>query len=161
MILGNLLVIPLQNSLLYIEPVYLVSTENPIPVFQKVVVGTPTQVVWGDTLQDALAQIYAGQGATTGTGSSPGPSATPSAALSPPATSTPVVTPTPATKPTAQPSVPLTEQELIAEANAHFQAAQAAAGRGDWTTYGKEMQIVSQLLAQLQQLVGTPPPSGP
>jgi uncharacterized membrane protein (UPF0182 family) len=165
-ILGNLLVIPVQNSLLYIEPVYLVSTENPIPVFQKVVVGTPTgQVVWGNTLQDALSQMYAGQGAATpGATPSPGTSATPSAALSPPpATPTPAATPTASGTPSALPSVSLTgtTQQLIAEANAHFAAAQAAAGRGDWTTYGKEMQIVSQLLARLQQLEGTPAPSGP
>ena len=82
---------------------------------------------------------------------------------SPSATSTPTATPAATGTPSALPSVSLTgnAQELIAEANAHFQAAQAAAGRGDWTTYGKEMQIVSELLAQLQQLEGTPAPSGP
>ena len=168
-ILGNLLVVPLQdvdghNELLYVEPVYLQASSNGLPIFQKVILATQTQVVWGNTLEDALNQIYAGQGTTTSGGTpSPGASATPSALPSPSATSTPTATPAATGTPSALPSVSLTgnAQELIAEANAHFQAAQAAAGRGDWTTYGKEMQIVSELLAQLQQLEGTPAPSGP
>jgi uncharacterized membrane protein (UPF0182 family) len=157
-ILGNLLVIPLQDSLLYVEPVYLVSTSNPIPAFVKVIVGTPSQVVWGDSLQDALNQIYAGQGAIGASGSSaPGSSATPlpSASTGPPATPTSAGTPTPL------PSISLggNAQDLIAQANAHFQAAQAAARNGDWATYGIEMNKVQQLLAQLQIVVGTPAPS--
>jgi uncharacterized protein len=155
-ILGNLLVIPLQQSLLYIEPVYLVSTNNPIPVFEKVVVGTQSQVVWGNSLDDALTQIYSGQGAIT-PGGSPAPGASSSPSLSPPpATAT-------ATSATPQPSVSFsgTAQQLIAEANSHFQAAQAAAGRGDWVTYGKEMATVQQLLSQLETVLGTPPPASP
>jgi len=161
-ILGNLLVIPLQHSLLYIEPVYLVSTNNPIPVFQKVVVGTPTQVVWGDTLQDALNQIYAGQG-TTGPSGSPTPGASGSPGPTATATAPPAATPTPVGTPGAQPSVSLTgnPQQLIAQANAHYEAAQVALRSGDWTTYGREMDIVRQLLAQLEKVLGTPAPGTP
>jgi len=159
-ILGNLLVLPVQDSLLYVEPVYLVSTSNPIPAFVKVVVGTPSQVVWGDTLTDALNQIYAGAGAIS-PGSSPGPGATPtpeaSASLSPPSAA-----PVSSASPGALPSLTLnaTTQELVAEANAHFEAAQKAAESGDWATYGNEMKIVQELLTQLQNSVGTPAPSG-
>ncbi len=163
-ILGNLLVIPLQDSLLYIEPVYLVSTNNPIPVFEKVVVGTPSQVVWGDTLQDALNQIYAGQGTTGPVAStSPGASGSPGASATPAATTAPAGSPTPAASAAPQPSVSLTgtPQQLIAEANAHYQAAQTALRNGDWATYGKEMNIVQQLLTQLQQVLGTPAPASP
>ena len=159
LILGNLLVIPLQDSLLYVEPVYLVSTNNPIPAFVKVVVGTPTQVVWGDSLADALNQIYAGQGAIAGGGTPvPGSSATPV----PSATSAPpTATPTPAGTPTPLPSLSFSggPQDLIAQANAHYQAAQTALHNGDLATYQKEMNIVGQLLAQLQTVVGTPAPS--
>jgi hypothetical protein len=154
-VLGNLLVIPLQNSLMYVEPVYLKASSNGLPVFQKVIVGTQTQIVWGNTLQDALTQIYAGQG-TTGPGSSPSPgsSATPAPSASSGAT------PTQVGSPTAIPSVSLTgtPQQLIAEANSHYQAAQTALHNGDLATYQKEMNIVGQLLTQLQTLLGTPAP---
>jgi uncharacterized membrane protein (UPF0182 family) len=154
-ILGNLLVIPLQNSLMYVEPVYLQASSNGLPVFQKVIVGSQTQIVWGNSLQDALTQIYAGQG-TTSPGGSPSPGA--SAALSPPA-----ATPTQAGTATALPSVSLSgsAQQLISEANAHYQAAQTALHNGDLATYQKEMNIVGQLLTQLQTVLGTPAPSGP
>jgi uncharacterized membrane protein (UPF0182 family) len=146
-ILGNLLVIPLQDSLLYIEPVYLVSTSNPIPVFQRVVVATPSQVVWGSSLQDALNQIYAGQGAVSPSGSpSPGASPSPSASGT-------------AASPTPQTSFSTDVQELIAEANQHYEAAQAALRNGDLATYQAEMNKVGQLLSQLETLLGTPAPS--
>jgi len=160
-ILGNLLVIPLQNSLLYIEPVYIVSTQNPIPVFQRVIVGTvgpPSQVVWAASLQDALNLIYAGQGATGPTSSaSPGAPASPGTSAPP----SPTATSTSAGSPTPLPSVTLsgTAQQLIAQADQHYQAAQAALRAGDLGTYQKEMDIVGQLLTQLQTVIGTPAPS--
>ncbi len=157
-ILGNLLVIPLQDSLMYIEPVYLKASTNGLPVFQKVIVGTPSQIVWGNSLNDALTQIYAGQGATGGSpGASPGASASPAVSPSQGPTATAAGTPT------ALPSVSLSgsAQELIAQANAHYDAAQQALRNGDLATYQKEIDIVGQLLTQLQTVVGTPAPSGP
>jgi uncharacterized membrane protein (UPF0182 family) len=147
-ILGNLLVLPLRDSLLYVEPVYLVSTTNPIPVFQRVVVATPSQVVWGKSLEDALNQIYAGQGAV-----SPGGSPSPGTSPTPGPTGT-AATPTPRT------SFSSDAKSLIAEANQHYQAALEAQRNGDWATYGKEIEIVGQLLKQLESVMGTPAPSG-
>ena len=163
-IMGNLLVIPLQDSILYIEPVYLQASSNPLPILQKVIVGTPSQVVWGDTLEDALSQIYSGKGSTgTGGSASPGPSASGSpGASAPPSAAPPSATPTTAVAPSALPSVALngTAQQLVSEANDHFLAAQTAARNGDWATYGKEMAIVQEILGQLEKVVGTPAPSG-
>ena len=162
-ILGNLLVIPLQDSLLYVEPVYLVSTNNAIPAFVKVVVGTPSQVVWGDTLQDALNQIYAGQGAIgSGTTPTPGATATPgSSSSSPPSSQSPGATPTAAGSPGAVPSLSLTgtPQQLLSEASAYYQAAQTALGNKDLATYQADMNVVGKLLAQLQTQLGTPAPT--
>jgi uncharacterized membrane protein (UPF0182 family) len=136
-----------------------------LPILQKVIVATPTQVVWGDTLQDGLNQIYAGGGSTgTGSSQSPGASASGSPGASPGAstTSPPSAAPSSAGTPSALPSVSLngTTQELVAEAEYYFEAAQAAARNGDWATYGTDMQIVQEILAKLQQQVGTPAPSG-
>jgi uncharacterized protein len=157
-ILGNLLVLPLQNSLLYVEPVYIVSTQNPIPVFQRVIVGTPTQVVWAATLQDALNLIYAGQG-STGAGSTASPGASPTPATTAPPTPTAIATQV--GPPSPLPSITLsgTAQQLIVQADQHYQAAQAALRAGDLGTYQKEMDIVGQLLTQLQTVLGTPAPS--
>jgi uncharacterized membrane protein (UPF0182 family) len=153
--LGNLLVIPLKNSLLYVEPVYLVASSNALPAFQKVVVTNGSTIVWGNTLQDALAQLYTAE--ATGPGSSPSPGGSPSPS--------PGASPTPSSGSTATPGASGTPQStnvqvLISEASQHYQAAQTALANKDLATYQKEMNIVGQLLAQLAQVAGTPAPSG-
>ena len=153
-IMGNLLVVPLHDSILYVQPVYMSSKTNPLPVLQKVIVATPSQIVWGDTLQIALTQLVSGGGQAPGT--SPAPGTTPGT------TPSPLVTSTPGVQPTSGPTLTLngTAQELIAQASQHYQLAQQALARGDLGTYQKEMDIVGQILAQLQTVVGTPAPSG-
>jgi uncharacterized membrane protein (UPF0182 family) len=160
-VLGNLLVIPLEDTLMYVEPVYLQSQNSPLPVFQKVVVGTPTQVVWGNSLADALTQIYAGQGTTGGGGTTPGGSPTPSPSESTSATpaATPTVSATPSVGPIPSLNLNGTAQELIAQASAHYEAAQAALRAGDLGKYQSEMDLVGRILAQLQTQLGTPVPT--
>jgi uncharacterized membrane protein (UPF0182 family) len=152
--LGNLLVIPLKNSLLYVEPVYLAASSNALPAFQKVVVTNGSTIVWGNTLQDSLTQLYAAQAA--GPGSSPSPGSSPTPGASPSATATPATSGTPGAS-----NSPLSTnaQVLIAQASQHYAAAQDALGKKDLATYQKEMDIVGQLLAQLAQVAGTPAPS--
>ena len=152
--LGNLLVIPLKNSLLYVEPVYLAASSNALPAFQKVVVTNGSTIVWGNTLQDSLTQLYAAQAA--GAGSSPSPGSSPTPGASPSATATPATSGTPGAS-----NSPLSTnaQVLIAQASQHYAAAQDALGKKDLATYQKEMDIVGQLLAQLAQVAGTPAPS--
>ena len=52
-----------------------------------------------------------------------------------------------------------TAQQLIAQADQHYQAAQTALRAGDLGTYQKEMDVVGQLLTQLQTVLGTPAPT--
>ena len=44
--------------------------------------------------------------------------------------------------------------DLAASARDHLRAAEAAAGKGDWATYGSEMATVQQLLDQLATATG-------
>jgi hypothetical protein len=151
-IMGNLLVVPLQDSILYVQPVYMSSNSNPLPVLQKVIVATPSAIVWGDTLQAALSQLVSGNGVAPGTSPSPG--------TTPGASPGPGVTAVPGSTPTAGPSFTTggTAQQLIAQANQHYQAAQQALHNGDLATYQKEMDIVGQILTQLETQLGTPVP---
>ena len=71
---GNLLVIPIEQSLLYIEPLYLQATQIPIPQIKRVVVVYGQQVVMEPTLDQAIARIFAGappSGVTTPTEQKP------------------------------------------------------------------------------------------
>jgi hypothetical protein len=146
---GNLIVIPVQNSIMYLEPIYLQSTGSAIPEFTKVVVASPTRVEWGNTLEEALNRLVAG-------GPGPGPSPTPTPNPSPGASPTPAPTPGPGTTPS-----PDDVQALIRYANDHFDAAQAALRSGDFATYGAEMAEVQKTLARLEILTGGSPTPAP
>ncbi len=54
---GNLLVIPIGNSLLYVEPLYLQAETGQLPELKRVIVASGEQVLMADTLDEALASI--------------------------------------------------------------------------------------------------------
>ena len=54
---GNLLVIPIGNSILYAEPIYIQAEGVSFPELKKVILSTADKVVMGDSLNDALYQI--------------------------------------------------------------------------------------------------------
>jgi len=73
---GNLLVLPIENSLLYIEPIYLEATNVPIPQLKKVIAATGQNVVMEDTLDKALASLLGQATPTTPSGPTTPPSGT-------------------------------------------------------------------------------------
>jgi uncharacterized membrane protein (UPF0182 family) len=141
---GNLIVVPVADSLVYLQPVYLQATSAKFPAFQKIIVASPTKVVWGDTLRQALSQLLAAQGGGPGPSPSPTPTPTPG----------PSSTPTPPGSPGPGPTPPAGDvAALVDYANRHFELAQEALRNENFATYGAEMQLVKQALAQLEQLV--------
>ena len=73
---GNLLVLPIESSLLYIEPIYLEATNVPIPQLKKVIAATGQNVVMEDTLDKALASLLGTATPTTPSGPTTPPSGT-------------------------------------------------------------------------------------
>jgi hypothetical protein len=65
---GDLLVIPIEESLLYVQPLYLQAEGGRIPELKRVVAAYENQVVMGETLDAALAGIFGG-----GPGPAPAP----------------------------------------------------------------------------------------
>ena len=55
---GNLLVIPIEESIIYVEPLYLRAEKGEIPELKKVIVSNGTDVVMGNSLEDALGKIF-------------------------------------------------------------------------------------------------------
>lgn len=127
---GNLLVVPIGNSFLYFEPVYLRAREqSALPELKKVILANQTQVVYTNSLDQAISQLV---------GQAP-----------PPINNGPP----PSTYTAAQVAQ---IQSLTAQANEHYKAAYTALATGDLTTFANEMRTVGQILQQLQQLTGTP-----
>jgi uncharacterized protein len=144
---GNLIVVPVGDSLIYLQPVYLRSKSSGFPAFERIVVASPTNVVWGTSLRNALDNLLAEQ-----QGNAPGPGASPS----PGPTPTPGPTATPTPTPTGSPGASLPPssdvQALVDYANTHFELAQEALRNGDFARYGAEIELVKQALAQLDAL---------
>ena len=161
---GNLLVLPVGSSFLFVEPLYLQGSSAAFPELTKVIVATSQRVAWGDNLQSALNNLLAasassGTGSTTipGAGNSPTPGVT--------ATPTPLTTvgPPPTVGPSGSPTadgLPPDVKGLIAYANNHYAAAQLALKNGDAGGYNVEMARVQKALAKLAILegLGTPTP---
>jgi uncharacterized membrane protein (UPF0182 family) len=126
---GNLLVVPIGNSFLYFEPIYLsATTSSSLPELKKIILVDQTQVVYTNTLQDAIQQLV---------GAGPAP----------PPTNQPPVTVTPA--------VVAQITDLVVQANQHYKAAYQALAAGDLATFATEMKTVGQLLGQLEALTGS------
>ncbi len=55
---GNLLIVPIEQSLLYIEPLYLEASQNQIPTLVRVIVAYENRIVMAETLPEALNAIF-------------------------------------------------------------------------------------------------------
>ena len=55
---GNLLIIPIEQSLLYVEPLYLEATLNSLPTLVRVIVAYENRIVMAQTLEQALQAIF-------------------------------------------------------------------------------------------------------
>ena len=124
---GNLLVVPIGDSFLYFEPIYLRAAQSQsLPELKKVILADQDNVVYTDTLPQAIVALVGGQ---------PPP---------------PVTTP----PPTITPAILAQISALVAEANVHYKAAYAALKVDDLVTFANEMAQVGKILDQLQALTG-------
>lgn len=126
-VLGNLLVIPVQDSLLYVEPLYLRAANGQLPELQRVIAAYSDQVVMGDTLHSTLNALFTIPAEPAAPTIAQVTSAMPKAAKG---------APTPAD---------------LQEAAGYYNRALAALKVGDWSTFGSEMQKLGNKLGQ-----GTP-----
>ncbi|MFT4215675.1 MAG: UPF0182 family protein [Micropruina sp.] len=147
---GNLLTLPMGNGLLYVAPIYTMRQGNTgsYPALTYVVVRFGAHVGIGNTLQQALDEVFAGS-AGANTGEQPTASPTPSG------TSTPGSTPSPTSTPTgtAQPNNPAAVEQL-AKAQEAFVAADAALRKGDLATYQAKVDEAKAALAEALRLMG-------
>ena len=133
---GTLLVIPVLNSVLYVEPIYLAAQSGGgLPQMQRVIVSYSDHVVMASTLDAALSQIFGGTvvSATSAGGSTYVSGNPPSAG----AASTSVRAPAEDLK------------SIIREANRHYECAQELLRQGDWNGYGEEIKKLGDVLKRM------------
>lgn len=129
---GNLLVIPLEQSVLYIEPLYLLAETGELPELKRVIVASGNRVVMRETLAEAIAALVGQAPSAVVEGSEP---AGGSASLS-------------------AEGIPADIAELVREANEHYRRAEEARIEGDWARFGEELEALEEVLQQLEQLTG-------
>jgi uncharacterized membrane protein (UPF0182 family) len=134
LLFGNLITVPMQQSLLFVRPVYVQATNNPIPQLRKVVVDFDGQVAVADTLELALQKLEKFRDLQ---------------AEPPPGGSTTTTTPG-QTPPTAQ-----TATELLSDADRLFDEANAALAQTppDFATYQSKTEEARSKLKQAVALL--------
>jgi len=125
---GNLLLIPLGRSVLYVEPVFLEAETGGLPELKRVIVAAGEQVAMEPTLGESLAAIF---GAET------------------PPTEVVVVPPA---SPAPEETVSADIANLIEEAHLHYNQVQQYLKAGEWAEYGKELDALKAVLDQLAEL---------
>jgi uncharacterized membrane protein (UPF0182 family) len=123
---GNLLVIPIEESLVYVQPLYLRAEGGGIPELKRVIVAYQNQVVMEETLEAGLARLFSG--AATG--------------------AAPAAEPSPSSGPGGGRAADLTRQAVEL-----YQSAVEAQRAGDWARYGTELARLGEVLRQLQATV--------
>src|SRR5688500_5331378 len=133
---GQLLVIPIEEALIYVQPIYLRASGGKIPELKRVDVAYQNLVVMRETFEDGLEALFGGRvpvastlpaGVVADTAAGVAPAAAPA----PPPASTP--------------------SSLIAEARQHYDRAIAAQRAGDWATYGREIQLLGATLQRMNR----------
>ncbi|HET9385072.1 MAG TPA: UPF0182 family protein [Gemmatimonadales bacterium] len=125
---GNLLVIPIEESLIYVMPLYLRAQGGRIPELKRVVVAHENRVVMEETLEEGLSRLFGSSGAerpVERVATVPGAAATDARAA-----------------------------DLARRANESFRRALEAQRAGDWARYGEELRRLEDVLRQLQVVLG-------
>ena len=126
---GELLVIPIGESLIYVQPVYLRAEGGTIPELKRVVVAYENQVVMDETLERGLAQLFVG-----------------SASAITAASGVPAAAGAPAPTMAANPAL----AALVREAAQLYERATAAQRTGDWAEYGRQIERLGVVLKELK-----------
>jgi len=125
---GNLLLIPLGKSNLYVEPVFLQAEAGGLPQLKRVIVAAGEWIAMEPTLKESIAAIFGAEAPPT----------------------EPVVEP-PAP---LEPGEPVAAEiaNLIEKAQRHYNQAQQYLKAGDWAGYGEELDALKAVLDRLAEL---------
>lgn len=128
---GNMFVVPIEDSLLYIEPVYLEATNSSIPEVKRVIVAYGDQIAYEATLADALNSLFGEGSAHESPGSEEASSDTDTSAGGSDAS--------------------LSQTEIVSRAQEAFDNAQKAQKDGDWAKYGEYLKELEKYLNMLSE----------
>jgi uncharacterized membrane protein (UPF0182 family) len=118
---GSLLVIPIEKSLLYVQPLFLAADKNGLPELKRVIVAFGDQVVMEENLELALQRLFGGKK----------PAAAVTTALAADTKASPA--------------------QLAKEAMGIYEKATTLQRQGNWAGYGEELRKLEQVLKRMAQ----------
>ncbi len=124
-LLGNLLVIPIQDSLLYVEPLFIRAENGQLPELQRVIASYSDRVVMGDTLDLTMAALFNNQAPVA-----------------------PTIAKAIINEPVPQPVGAVAPKAETGSAAQHYNRAMEAIRAGDWTAFGAEMKQLGDELSK-------------
>jgi len=120
---GQILVLPVGDTFLYVDPIYIQATEGKMPQLKKVVLAAGSRLIYADTYDQALAQLANLPGAPV--------------QQPPPAQVAPMITTTK--------SVPSSDPRLD-QVRQHLQRYRELTAQGKWSEAGKELEAIQSIV---------------
>ena len=121
MLRGQILVLPIGNTFLYVDPIYIQATEGKMPQLKKVVLAVGNRLIYADTYDQALGQLSGGaqeliqQASAVPTAATPGAAAIAGSAAPDP---------------------------RLARVRDHLRRYRELAAQGKWSEAGKELEAI-------------------
>lgn len=141
--LGAVQILPIADSLLYVRPLYLSSSQVDLPTLADVVIQYGDQVAMAPTLDQALAKVFGSQaGSASGSGSSSGSGASSGSG------------------PSGSAAIPAQVRKDVSQATSEYAAARAALARGDLGAYQRDVEAAGRDLAAAEKLLQPTAPAG-
>jgi uncharacterized membrane protein (UPF0182 family) len=131
---GNLLVLPMGDSLLYMEPIFLRSTSTSQPEFKRVILASQNRIAFAETVDQALSQVLGETGPPPPEGGGGGGGGG---------------------------GLPADVPGLVARAQQLYAEAQQALAGGDLGTYQARLNELAPILQRLAELTGASPQPSP
>jgi uncharacterized membrane protein (UPF0182 family) len=133
---GQTLVLPIDNSFLYVEPLYIQAQQASMPQLKKVAVAMGNRLAYADTYEQALQDLIT----QTNSGVTRAEAATPMGAAAPSAGA--AVASAPARTDTSKAA------ETLRQVQGHLQRYRELSSQGKWAEAGKELEQIQQLVNQ-------------
>jgi len=124
---GQILVLPVGNTFLYVDPIYIQASEGSMPQLKKIVLAVGNRLVYADSYEQALAQL--------GSEGAPAAAQT-SSTTSPPSATTAIPAPAPGGDPRLQ------------RVRDHLRRYRELVSQGRWSDAGKELEAIENEVKQ-------------
>lgn len=128
-VLGDMLVVPIEDSIVYVQPVYLEAEAGGIPEFRRVIVAYGDIIEWDNSLDVTLAEVFG-----SADGEAPQPEPEP--------------------EPDPEPPPVGSAEELLNQAAIAFEEARAALRQGDLALYQEKVEEAERLVEEARLLIG-------